>query len=218
MHRTTAKTGSTFPLGIRQEKPENSISIIVGLLNKHCWGLYSPLSSIVLEPSVKQLQGAHRKDNLKPSSIAVDRCSCQPTYCIHKAIGRKPAQQTLHHGERRPLPTSWEGMSNREVVAYLHTAADSVEMSKKQFQVPLWLEDLHKADTFSMFSSLAMQILGYYASLFKSFSDTSPCKKACPGTTHTLSPLQHYRLTSSYIIDEHPDGTLFFRFSYEDWK
>lgn len=151
----------------------------------------------------------------QPQAITVDRRSPQPTCCIYKATSRKAAQQALHHGETRPLPTSREGAGNRVVVSYLHATVGSVEMPKKQFRVSLRVENPYKAAT-SMFS-LAIKILGYYTSSLTSFSDPPPCEKACPGTTHTLSSL-YYRLTSSYIMNEHPDGTLFFRFSYEDCK
>lgn len=125
---------------------------------------------------------------------------------------QETSQQMLHHGKRRPLPASREGAGNREVMSHPRVMVGSAEMPKKRFQIPLSLENCYKKVT-SVFSSLAIQIVGYYTWSLKSLSDTPPCEKDCPATTGSLYQ-RYYRPTSSYVTDEHPYGTSFFRSSY----
>lgn len=95
-----------FPLEalVRQEKPENLISVMVGLHSKHCGGLSSALFSAVLKPSIQQLQGTHTKDNLKPQ-LQTDAHPSQHAALINLPAGNQPSKRsTMGTGDNFQLP------------------------------------------------------------------------------------------------------------------
>lgn len=91
-----------------------------------------------------------------------------------------------------------------------------VTVGPAEMQIPLGQENYCMKVT-SVFSSLAIQVVGYHIWFSKSLSVMPPCEKAFPGTTGTLYQLC-YRPINSYTTDEYLYGTLFFRSSYLLWR